>query len=91
VKIYGEDEQLLQLVRKDDVNPNLKNLKNKLENLNALSLWDKLSKTVEDLWNNQEMDEEMKEEVAELATYSAWNLESWDKMEFYIKEIPEES
>lgn len=33
----------------------------------------------------------MKAECAELAAYSSWNLEDWDKLDFYVKFINEET
>ena len=49
-------------------------LKNKLEMYSARSEWDELSAAVDEIWDGESIDDELRSEIAEMAATSCWNL-----------------
>lgn len=90
--------EALNIFEQKENNLNIHDILGKLQCYTALSDWEKVSATVELLWNeelkvnkndndNEDSTDFNKNKISEYAAYAAWNLNDWDKFEQYVKQI----
>ena len=88
LKLHEWNRALSILEEKKDTN-NLEDVLGKLECYSALSDWEKVSDTVEKLWEEEKRPQEIVDnyKVSEFASYASWNLKRWDKFQEYTNKI----
>lgn len=97
LKLHEWNKALSILEEKKD-NLNTEDILGKLECYSSLSDWEKVSDTVEVLWEEELKNgiEEFKGEnssdfnknkIAEYASYASWNLKNWEKFQEYTNLI----
>jgi FKBP12-rapamycin complex-associated protein len=97
LKLHEWSEALNIFDQKGD-DLNITDILGKLQCYTALSDWEKVSDTVELLWDEElksnafDMEPEEakvfnKNKIAEYASYAAWNLNNWDKFQQYVQQI----
>ena len=95
LKLHEWSEALNIFEQKGD-DLNIDDILGKLQCYTSLSDWEKVSDTVELLWEeelkandkeNEQSDDFNKNKIAEYASYAAWNLNDWGKFEEYVKQI----
>lgn len=91
-----EFSQALNIFEQKGDDLNIDDILGKLQCYTALSDWEKVSDTVELLWDeelkintneNEGSDDFNKNKIAEYASYAAWNLNNWDKFEEFVNHI----